>query len=301
MIKTENLTKVYNGVKAVDAVSLNVAKGEVFGFLGPNGSGKTTTIGMIVGLIEPTEGKCFINDVEVTRKPLEAKRITGYLPDGIGFYPTLSAKQNLKYFCQFYGMSDQESNKRIEELLEYVGLKGVATHTGGFSRGMKQRLGLAQALINDPQVIFMDEPTNGLDPQGVVQFRHIIQDLSAKGKTVFFSSHILAEVQHVCHTIGVISKGKMIAMGTTDEVKHKLQKDDLVTITVSVTGKMPELRLPEIVEAAYNGNSATIKAKSDIREGISNELYKGGLQVRELKVIDRTLEDIFLETVYGGG
>ena len=300
MIRTENLTKVYNGVKAVDSVSLKVEKGEVFGFLGPNGSGKTTTIGMIVGLIEPTEGKCFINDVEVTRNPLEAKKITGYLPDGIGFYPTLTAKQNLKYFSKFYGMSDSDADKRIDELLEYVGLKGVQTHSGGFSRGMKQRLGLAQALINDPQVIFMDEPTNGLDPQGVVQFRNIITDLASKGKTIFFSSHVLSEVQLVCRNIGVISKGKIIADGTTEDVRRKLQKDDFVTISVAVTGKIPELKTPGIVEASYDGSSAIIRAKTDIRNGIATELSGNGHQISELRVIERSLEDVFLETVYGG-
>jgi len=299
MIRTENLTKAYNGVKAVDSVSLKVEKGEVFGFLGPNGSGKTTTIGMIVGLIEPTSGKCFINDVEVTRNPLQAKKITGYLPDGIGFYPTLTAKQNLKYFSRFYGLSDGEADKRIDELLDYVGLKGVQTHSGGFSRGMKQRLGLAQALINDPQVIFMDEPTNGLDPQGVVQFRNIISDLSNKGKTIFFSSHILSEVQLVCKNIGVISKGKIIAEGTTDEVRRTLQKDDLMTISVSVQGKIPELNTAGIVEASYNGSSAIIRARSDIRDEISSELYGSGIKIHELKVIERSLEEVFLNTVYG--
>ena len=299
MIRTENLTKVYNGVRAVDSVSLNVGKGEVFGFLGPNGSGKTTTIGMIVGLIEPSEGKCFINEVEVTRNPLEAKKITGYLPDGIGFYPTLTAKQNLKYFSKFYGLSDSEADKRIDELLEYVGLKGVTTQAGGFSRGMRQRLGLAQALINDPQVLFMDEPTNGLDPQGVAQFRHIISDLAGRGKTIFFSSHILSEVQLVCKNIGVISKGKLIASGTTDEVRRKLQKDNLVTIVVKVAGKLPELKTPGIVEVSYNCSSATIRARADIRDDISGELFRQGLHVCELKVIERSLEDVFLDTVYG--
>jgi len=300
MIHTENLTKIYGGVKAVDAVSIKVGKGEVFGFVGPNGSGKTTTIGMLVGLIEPSGGKCFINDIDVTHNPLEAKKITGYLPDGIGFYPSLSAKQNLKYFSKFYGMSDKDADKRIAELLEYVGLAGVEKPTEGYSRGMRQRLGLAQAMLNDPEVIFMDEPTNGLDPQGVVTFRNIIKDLASKGKTVFFSSHILEDVRQVSSTIGVISKGKMIAQGTTDEVRHMMMKDDLTTIVVKVAGDMPELSLAQIVSADYKNGSAVLRTKGDIRAEISDDLFQRGIHVRELRVEERSLEDVFLETVYGG-
>ncbi len=300
MIRTENLTKIYGGVKAVDAVSIEVGKGEVFGFVGPNGSGKTTTIGMLVGLIEPSGGKCFINDIDVTHKPLEAKKITGYLPDGIGFYPALTAKQNLKYFSKFYGMSDKDADMRILTLLDYVGLKGVEKPTEGYSRGMRQRLGLAQALLNDPEVIFMDEPTNGLDPQGVVTFRNIIKDLAGKGKTIFFSSHILEDVRQVSTKIGVISKGKIIAQGTTDEVRRKMTKDDLTTIVVKVAGDMPKLSLAQIVSADYKNGSAVLRTKGDIRGEISDDLFQRGVHVRELRVEERSLEDVFLETVYGG-
>jgi ABC-2 type transport system ATP-binding protein len=300
MIRTENLTKTYGGVNAVDSLSLEVGKGEVFGFLGPNGSGKTTTIGMLVGLIEPTAGKCFVNGVDVTRNPLEAKKITGYLPDGIGFYPGLTAKQNLKYFSRFYGMKDSDADIRIKILLEYVGLAGVEKQTEGYSRGMRQRLGLAQALLNDPEVIFMDEPTNGLDPQGVITFRNIIKDLAGKGKTVFFSSHVLEEVQHVSSTIGVISKGKIIARGTTDEVRRKMQGDDLTTIVVKVNGSMPKLALSQIVSADYQNGRAVIRAKGDIRDQISDELFRQNVHIRELRIEERSLEDVFLDTVYGG-
>ena len=213
-IKTDGLTKVYDGIKAVDSVTLSIGKGEVFGFIGPNGAGKTTMIGMMVGMIEPTGGKCLINDIDVARDPLAVKRVTGYLPDGVGFYGNITGRQNLKYFSRFYSMSDAAANQRIGELLTYVGLDKVEKPVASYSRGMKQRLGLAQALLNDPEVIFMDEPTNGLDPQGVMQFRNVIKDLSAAGKTVFFSSHILDEVKHVCNTIGIISKGQLMAYGT---------------------------------------------------------------------------------------
>jgi ABC-2 type transport system ATP-binding protein len=300
MIKTENLTKVYEGVKAVDSLDLSIGKGEVFGFLGPNGSGKTTTMGMMIGEIEPTSGSCFINDIDVLRHPLEVKRIIGYMPDGLGFYENLNARQNLKYFSEFYNIKPGDADKRITELLEYVGLKGVEKKTEGYSRGMKQRLGLAQALLNDPEVIFMDEPTNGLDPQGVMQVRNIIRDLASRGKTIFFSSHILEEVRQVSTTVGIISKGKLIAQGTLDEVRQKMQKEQLLTIIVKATGEIPKLTGPGIVDVSYVNHTAMIHARTDIRDEISDELVRNNVHIRELRIEERSLEEIFLETVYGG-
>jgi ABC-2 type transport system ATP-binding protein len=300
MIRTENLTKVYDGVKAVDSLDLSIDKGDVFGFLGPNGSGKTTTMGMMIGEIEPTSGQCYINDIDVLKKPLDVKRIIGYIPDGLGFYENLTARQNLKFFSEFYDMPADKAEKRITELLEYVGLSGVEKKTESYSRGMKQRLGLAQALLNDPEVIFMDEPTNGLDPQGVMQVRNIIKDLTSQGKTIFFSSHILEEVRHVSKTIGIISKGKLIAQGTLDDVKRKLQKEQMLTIVVKATGAIPQLMNPGIVDASYVDCTALIHARSDIRDEISDELVRNQVHIRELRVEERSLEDVFLETVYGG-
>jgi ABC-2 type transport system ATP-binding protein len=300
MIKTESLTKTYNGVRAVDSLSLEVKSGEAFGFLGPNGAGKTTAIGMMVGLIEPNAGRCFVDNVDVTRNPLQAKRITGYLPDGVGFYTNLSAKQNLQYFARFYDMSDASAKKRISELLDYVGLGGVEKPVEGYSRGMRQRLGLAQALLNDPKVIFMDEPTNGLDPQGVLLFRKIIKYLVKDGKTVFFSSHIMQEVQQVCSTIGVISGGKLIARGTIDEVRKKLAGQDRFTIMVSVIGHVPPLSNSSIIDASYHNGSAVIHSVADIRDDISTQLFNQGIPIRELKLVEKPLEEVFLEAVYGG-
>ncbi len=300
MIRTKNLTKVYDGVKAVDSLDLSVGKGDVFGFLGPNGSGKTTTMGMMIGEIEPTSGQCLIKGIDVLKKPLDVKRIIGYMPDGLGFYENLTGRQNLKYFSEFYDFKPDMAEKRITELLEYVGLAGVEKKAEGYSRGMKQRLGLAQALLNDPEVIFMDEPTNGLDPQGVMQVRNIIKDLASRGKTIFFSSHILEEVRQVSKTIGIISGGKLIAQGTLDDVKRKLEKEKLLTIIVKATGAIPRLTNPGIVDASYMNGTALIHARSDIRAEICDELVQNRVHVRELRMEERSLEEVFLETVYGG-
>ncbi|AFC99869.1 ABC-type multidrug transport system, ATPase component [Methanocella conradii HZ254] len=300
MIKTESLTKVYGGVKAVDSINVTIEKGEVCGFVGPNGAGKTTTIGMMTGLIEPTSGRCFVKGMEVTKNPLAVKQVIGYLPDGFGLYSHMTAAQNLRYFSKFYGMKEAEANARIAELLGEVGLANVEKKVGAYSRGMKQRLGLARALLNDPEVIFLDEPTNGLDPEGVIQFRRVIKGQAAKGKTIFFSSHILDEVQHVCNTICIISKGKIMAQGTLDDVKRQMRKTPRFSIIVKVDGKMPRLDSPDIIEAAYQDGGATIRASSDLRDFIFDEVVRSGLRVRELRLEEESLEDVFLETVYGG-
>jgi ABC-2 type transport system ATP-binding protein len=297
-IRAEGLTKVYGGARAVDGIDVAIEKGEVCGFLGPNGAGKTTTIGMMVGLIEPTAGKCFIEGLEVARHPLEVKRAIGYLPEGVGFYHHMTATRNLRYLAKLYGMPDADA--RIKHLLEYVGLGGVDKPVGAYSRGMKQRLGLARALLNDPQVIFLDEPTNGLDPEGVVQFRRIIKEQAANGKTVFFSTHILDEVEHVCNSICIISKGRVVARGSMDEVRRQMRKDKRITITVKVEGPMPRLTNPRILEAAYDGSAAVLKADGDVVNEVAEELIRSGARIMEIRTGEESLEEIFLETVYRG-
>ncbi len=302
MIKTENLTKVYNGNKAVDNLNLEIAEGDIFGFLGPNGAGKSTTILMLVGMIEPTDGKCFINDLEVARNPIKVKEIIGYLPENVGFYGNMTAEQNLDYFARFYATMDaNERKKRIEELLELVQLDGVSQKVGGYSRGMTQRLGFAQALLNNPEVILLDEPTTNLDPEGVVQLRQTLKKLSDEGKTIFFSSHILAEVAQVCNTIGIISNGTLIERGTLDEIKTKLDVRKTVKIIVETTNEdIPKIEHENIVNVEYKGRRAVIEAKSDIREDISRYLVENNIGIKELRIEEPTLEDIFMESVYKG-
>jgi ABC-2 type transport system ATP-binding protein len=290
MIKTENLTMVYNGNKAVDGLNLEIAEGDIFGFLGPNGAGKSTTILMLVGMIEPTEGKCFINDIEVAKNPLKVKKIIGYLPENVGFYGNMTAEQNLAYFARFYAtMDENERKKRIGELLELVQLDGVSQKVGGYSRGMNQRLGLAKALLNDPKVLFLDEPTAN----------QTLKKLSDEGKTIFFSSHILAEVAQVCKTIGIISNGTLIERGTLEEIKMKLDVRRTVKIIVeTTTEEMPEIEHENIVTVEYKGRRAVIEAKSDIREYISRYLLENNIGIKELRIEEPTLEDVFMESVY---
>ncbi|WP_214020769.1 ABC transporter ATP-binding protein [Methanoculleus sp.] len=296
MIRTENLTKVYNGKPAVDGLDLEVGEGEIFGFLGPNGAGKSTTILMLTGMIEPTGGRCFVDGIEVAKDPLKVKEIIGYLPEDVGFYGNMTGEQNLDYFARFYGMDAKERKERIAELLELVHLDGVAQKASEYSRGMKQRLGLAQALINDPKVLFFDEPTANLDPEGVREYRELVTHLAGEGKTVFVSSHILSEVREVCRTVGLLAKGRLVAQGTLEEVARALASPDgdAVRIVVETREHLPPIEDPAIISVEGNGNRAVVRAKTDIRDRLAATLFEQGLHVREMRLEEPEIEDVFM-------
>ena len=296
MIRTEKLTKVYNGKTAVDGLDLTVGEGEVFGFLGPNGAGKSTTILMLTGMIEPTGGRCLVDGIEVAKDPLAVKKIIGYLPEDVGFYGNMTGEQNLDYFARFYGMNARERKERITTLLELVHLDGVTQRAGEYSRGMKQRLGLAQALINDPRVLFLDEPTANLDPEGVREYRDLVERLAGEGKTVFVSSHILSEVRAVCRTVGLLAKGKLVAQGTLDEVARTLAPSDgdAVRIVVETQEHLPDIEDTELLAVERNGNRAVFRVKTDIRDRLAASLFEQGIHVREMRIEEPDIEDIFM-------
>lgn len=296
MIRTENLTKKYNGVNVVNELNLEVKDGDIFGFLGPNGAGKSTTILMLTGMIEPTSGKCFINDIEVSKDPIGVKNIIGYLPEDVGFYSHMTAQENLDYFARFYDIDRAARKKRIDEVLELVNLGGVIKKAGQFSRGMNQRLGMAQALINDPQILFLDEPTANLDPESVFQYRNLVKRLSKEGKTIFIVSHILPEVSNVCKTIGIIKKGQLISKGTIDELKKEFNDVGENQIIVEAYDSIPDLTHADIVKIEYSDDrkKVVIEVSSDIREYISNILFEKQIRVKEIKIDEPTLEEAFL-------
>jgi ABC-2 type transport system ATP-binding protein len=225
VIETQDLTKVYGEQVAVNHLNLKITEGEIFGFLGPNGAGKTTTLLMLLGLSEPTSGKAQVCGFDPTREPLKVKRVVGYLPENVGFYDEINAIQNLRYIARLNDIPDEVSLPKIENLLEMVDLKPEPKKkVGEFSRGMRQRLGIAEVLLKDPQVVFLDEPTLGLDPDGSHQMLELVQSLSRDKKiTVFFSSHLLDQVQKISSRIGIMLKGNMVAAGRIDDLaKEKL-------------------------------------------------------------------------------
>ncbi|MDI3475669.1 MAG: type transport system ATP-binding protein [Thermococcaceae archaeon] len=302
MIETRELTKVYGDTPVVDGLNLTVKKGTVFGFLGPNGAGKTTTILMLLGMIQPTKGEAYVNGINVQEKPVEVKRISGFMPGESNLYPNMSALDNLLYFAKFYRIPRNEAQKRAMELLELVGLKEAARKkVGEFSTGMKQRLLFAQALINDPEVLFLDEPTNGLDPKGVVELRDVIRDLKKEGKTVFFSSHILPEVEAVSDEIGIISQGKLLISGSQEEIKKKfIEGRYLITVETKEPLKITSINVDAIEWRIEGPNRLIVYSESDVREELLKELENSGYTVIDVHLQEPTLEDVFMELVYGG-
>jgi ABC-2 type transport system ATP-binding protein len=215
IIQTEGLTKVYNGRKAVDQLSFSVMSGEVFGFLGPNGAGKTTTLLMLLGLTEPTSGKARVVGADPAREPIRVKGLIGYLQENVGFYGDLNARQMLGFVAELNRLQRDAAAARIEEALHAVGLKEEAKKKiSAYSRGMRQRLGIAELLIKEPKVIFLDEPTLGLDPDATNRMITLIEGLCREKKmTVLLSSHLLNLVQKICHRVGIMIKGRMVAQG----------------------------------------------------------------------------------------
>jgi ABC-2 type transport system ATP-binding protein len=223
-IEATGLTKRYGEKTAVDHLSLRIDRGEVFGLLGPNGAGKTTTILMLLGLTEPTAGTAKVDGIDPTRSPLAVKSRVGYLPDDVGFYDDLTARQNLRYTAELNRIPKQAIDDRIDMVLEDVGLVGDADRkVGEYSRGMRQRLGVADALVKQPSILILDEPTVNIDPEGVRELLLLVERLrSDQGVTVLLSSHLLHQVQQVCDRIGIFVAGKLRACGTVDELAATL-------------------------------------------------------------------------------
>jgi ABC-2 type transport system ATP-binding protein len=228
IIETEKLTKRYGAQTAVNELDLQIREGEVFGFLGPNGAGKTTTLLMFLGLTEPTSGKINVCGFDPKRDPLRVKERVGYLPENVGFYDDMDARENLQYVARLNRIPDEISAPRIDTWLKEVGLYEEAEKKVGiYSKGMRQRLGIAEVMIKEPRLIFLDEPTIGLDPDGTNRMLDLIHSLSReKNITVFLSSHLLDQVQRICDRVGIMIKGDLVAMGPIEELaKRKLGVD----------------------------------------------------------------------------
>ena len=298
VIKTTGLTKRFGMTKsyvlAVDKLDIEVHRGEVFGFLGPNGSGKTTTIGMLLGLITPTAGsiQLFGRDTR-SNLPELLKRVSVVL-ESAPFYPHLSGYDNLIISARTIGNIERQ---RIDEVLETVGLqKRAKSKARTYSLGMKQRLSVASALLNDPELIFLDEPTNGLDPSGIIEFRDLIKDLGRQGKTVFLSSHLLHEVEQVCDHLAIIHKGKFIAQGSVAELLHR---GKMLRLRVSDTDKASGLLLDIdwIGQIQTEEDYIFVEAPEEKAADVNGILVNGGIRVSEIKMAESSLEDFFLEAI----
>ena len=251
LIETRNLIKRYGDKVAVNNVSFDVHGGEIFGFLGPNGAGKTTTIKMIVGLLQPTSGSVKVAGFDVQTQPLLAKAASGYVPDTPNLYAKLSGRELLRFVGDLYSLDRQQVARRIEELLRTFELAAAADDTiDSYSHGMQQKASLAAALVHDPQVLVLDEPTVGLDPKSARLIKDILRQLADRGAAVMLSTHILEIAERMCDRIGIISKGELVAIGTMEELRHLGQSGEtsLEDIFLGLTGGAEEAAIAEILK-----------------------------------------------------
>ena len=238
MIEVNNLTKKFNGITALNSVGFRVNEGEVFAYLGPNGAGKTTTVNILATLLTPTSGKATVAGYDVTKDGMEIRRLIGYLPEDFGLYPSLTVYENLDFAAGLYRISKSERKERIRELLEFFGLwekRDVLAST--LSKGMKQKVGIARAMINDPKILFLDEPTSGLDPGMAREVLKLILRLKEERKTILMATHLLARAEQVCDSIALINKGKILRTGKVSDIKAELKSPTLEDVYFSVMGE----------------------------------------------------------------
>lgn len=299
LINAQGLTKRYGAFTAVDNLYLQIQEGEVFGFLGPNGSGKSTTILMLLGLTEPSEGQAQVCGFDPFREPLQVKRQIGYLPESVGFYNDLTGRENLLYMASLNNIDRSEADSKAASLLEMVELTGAKDQlVGQYSRGMKQRLGLAEVLMKDPRLVILDDPTLGLDPTGVQWLLQLIQEMSSLRKiAVFVSSHQLHEVQRICNRVGIMSHGQMVLQGTMDEV---IAQDETsgYTFDLEFSGGRELGKAVTSIEgitiSEEGAGKLRIGADRDVRQDLLNVLSEKGARLLELRSHNNTLEDIYL-------
>ena len=297
VIQTYDLTKRFKTVTAVDGINFAVDRGEVFGFLGPNGAGKTTTIAMLLGLVRPTAGSAEVLGHDIRRDLSTALRRVGAIVETPAFYPYLSGTDNLRIFCRIAG-ADEE----VPSLLDRVGLQGRGTDkVGTYSLGMRQRLGLASALIGDPELLVLDEPTNGLDPAGMQEMRHFVRALADKeGKTVFLSSHLLHEVEQVCDRVLILSRGRVVAQGRVDEL---LRQTHGLEIRIDQADRAADvLAALDWVQGVRRAEDwLTVQAPPERAPELLAVLATDDLYPFEVRPVASTLESIFLELTDRGG
>jgi len=305
MIEVSNLTKRYGPTLAVSDVNFEVKQGEVLGFLGPNGAGKTTTMRVITGYLPATEGTVRVAGFDVQENPLEAKRHTGYLPENPPVYPDMTVREYLSFVARIKGVASRDVKKRVDEVGEKCAVSDVRDRQiGKLSKGYRQRVGLAQALIHNPDVLVLDEPTSGLDPKQIIETRELIKGLAGQ-HTVVLSTHILPEVSKTCQRVVVISSGKIVAVGTPDELTRRLTGFETVLITVEgpapeIMDKLMRVSGVNIVEPREaNGQLVTLEVHAekgnDVRAELARSVVESQWKLLELKTSGMSLEDIFLK------
>ncbi|HEX9679899.1 MAG TPA: ABC transporter ATP-binding protein [Anaerolineales bacterium] len=297
VIETRGLTKLYGATTAVDRLSLTVRRGEVFGLLGPNGSGKTTTILMLLGLTEPTAGTVRVVGQDPARHPLQVKARVGYLPDSVGFYEELTARENLAYTARLNRIPEAEADLRIGQSLTRMGLAEVIDRpVSSYSHGMKRRLGMADVLIKRPEIIILDEPTLGLDPEAAREFLDMVRELRKDGFTVLLSSHLLHQVQAICDRVGLFRKGVMVLEGTVPELARKVlggayrvQVETSGPDVAESLGRIPgAVRVHDETRGRY-----VVEAERDLRAEVASAVMDAGGRLLSLRMEEPSLDEVY--------
>ncbi len=311
MIEVKNVTKKYGKAVAVDDISFTINEGEIIGLLGPNGAGKSTTMNMITGFIEPTKGEIIIDGNDLSRKPKKAKKEIGYMPEGVPLYMDLTVKEFVTYMAEIKQVERKIRKEKVEKIIEETGLKNVEKKLiRNLSRGYKQRVSMAGALVGEPKILILDEPTVGLDPKQITEIRNLIKKLG-KTHTVILSSHILSEVSQICNKVIIINKGKIIAIDTPENLENKVANNNNLYITVEdkenkiekVKETIPEIKKIELIQENEDGTKQyVIEANKDVdlRKAVFSEFAKENITIFEMKKADITLEDAFMKLIEGG-
>lgn len=301
MLKIEGLKKTYGNYHALDGLDMEVSKGALYGFVGPNGAGKTTTIKIITGLLRPDWGTVEIDGLDVQKEPGKTKERLGYVPDYFGMYDNLKVSEYMEFFASCYGLDGLKARRRNRALLEQVGLANKEDfYVDGLSRGMKQRLCLARALIHDPALLIMDEPTAGLDPRTRLEFRELVRDLKEAGKTVLISSHLLTDLSELCTDIGIIDQGKLILHGSIEEISNRINTSKPVIITVQ-DGMKLAMRLlkehPQVQTIAVRDQEIMVGFTGDAADEsrLLAGLIEAGVAVRGFMREPGNLEAVFMQ------
>lgn len=308
MIEVKNVTKKYGTTIAVDNISFTVNDGEVVGFLGPNGAGKSTTMNMITGFIEPTKGQIIINGNDISKKPRKAKKEIGYMPENVPLYYELTTKEFISYMAELKMVKRNERKQKVEEVIKEMGLEEVKNKLiRNLSRGYKQRVSLAGALIGSPDVIILDEPTVGLDPKQITEIRNLIKELGKK-HTVILSTHILSEVSQICEKVIIINKGKIIAVDTPENLERMTKEQNGISLIVEdpknnmdkLKDKIKEIQNIEFIKDNEDGTKQyiiTTNSDIDLRKKLFEILPKEEIVIFELKKTETTLEDAFIKLI----
>lgn len=311
MIKVKNVTKKYGKYTAVDNISFEIGEGEIIGLLGPNGAGKSTTMNMITGYIEPTEGQIIVDGFSMDKKPQKAKKEIGYMPEGVPLYTDMTVKEFVTYMAEIKKVDKKTRKEKVQKIIEQTGLKPVENKlTKNLSRGYKQRVSMAGALVGEPKILILDEPTVGLDPKQITEIRNLIKELG-KTHTIILSSHILSEVSQICNKVIIINKGKIIAVDTPENLERKVSNNNSVYLTVedpenkieTIKDKIADIkRIKFIQENEDKTKQYMVEAAGDVelRKILFNELSKENITIFEMKKGDATLEDAFMKLIEGG-